>query len=304
METRGVAGVHTEKPGSSRKNLPEVASSWQAGAIGGHGPVETRPPIPDRPDGRPPAKGPWPGFGIRRVYASVGSNFPLRGFTSPIATVALAQPLQLRTATGDGPRGEETPFGAQIIDIALTFDRAARQSLVAHPDIDVPAKMTFRDASGANKKCDVRIHGKGQVLGSKRPLGGKPAFKVKLGKDDRFFGLEYLTLNNMVQDATMMREALGYHRQPALLPATGGVGHAAGGGKCVAVAPGHPQGAALIQVTCAQDAAQTWHVQRSILPIGDDRGSWGCLKYRYSRSSWSATRDRPTGPQGINEPPP
>ena len=35
-------------------------------------------------------------------------------------------------------------------------------------------------------------------------------------------------------------------------------------GKCVAVAPGNPQGAALIQVTCAQDAAQTWHVQRSI----------------------------------------
>jgi hypothetical protein len=37
-------------------------------------------------------------------------------------------------------------------------------------------------------------------------------------------------------------------------------------GKCVAVAPGGPKHAALVQVTCAQDAAQTWRVQRSIYP--------------------------------------
>ena len=37
-------------------------------------------------------------------------------------------------------------------------------------------------------------------------------------------------------------------------------------GKCVAVAPGHKEGAALVQVTCAQDAPQTWRVQRSIYP--------------------------------------
>jgi len=37
-------------------------------------------------------------------------------------------------------------------------------------------------------------------------------------------------------------------------------------GKCVAMPPGATRGAALIQVTCAQDAAQTWRVQRSIYP--------------------------------------
>jgi hypothetical protein len=37
-------------------------------------------------------------------------------------------------------------------------------------------------------------------------------------------------------------------------------------GKCLAVAPGNLKGAALVQVTCAQDAAQTWRVQRSIYP--------------------------------------
>jgi hypothetical protein len=35
-------------------------------------------------------------------------------------------------------------------------------------------------------------------------------------------------------------------------------------GKCVAIAPGNPKDAALIQVPCAEDLAQTWQVQRSI----------------------------------------
>jgi hypothetical protein len=110
----------------------------------------------------------------------------------------------------DSPRDEQTlAFGPKIIDIALTFDDAAQQSLVGAPDTGVPATMTFRDASGADKTSDVQIHIKGQT-GSRRPLDGKPAFKVKFGKDDRFFGLEHLTLNNMVQDATMVHEALGY----------------------------------------------------------------------------------------------
>ena len=145
-------------------------------------------------------------------------------FISLLATAAFAQPLRGRTASNDSPRDEQTlAFGAKIIDIALTFDAAAQQSLVAAPDTDVPAKMTFRDASGADQTYDVKIHIKGQ-LGSRRPLDGKPAFKVKLGKDDRFFGLEHLTLNNMVQDATMVHEALGYQVYEAAgvkVPTTG-----------------------------------------------------------------------------------
>lgn len=141
-----------------------------------------------------------------------------------LATAALAQPLQRGTASNGSPRAEQTlAFGATIINIALTFDAAAQRSLVADADTDVPAKMTFRDASGVDTTYEVKIHIKGQ-LGSKRPLGGKPAYKVKLGQDDRFFGLEQLTLNNMVQDATMVSEALGYQVYEAAgvkVPATG-----------------------------------------------------------------------------------
>src|SRR4029077_5667093 len=78
-------------------------------------------------------------------------------------------------------------------------------------------------ASGADKTYDVTIRIKGQK-GSKRPIHDKPAFKVKLGKGDQFFGLEQLTLNNRVQDRTMLHEALGYQVYEAAgvkVPSTG-----------------------------------------------------------------------------------
>jgi hypothetical protein len=46
--------------------------------------------------------------------------------------------------------------------------------------------------------------------GTFRPLGKKSAFKLKFAKKDRFFWLKKLTLNNMVQDASMIHETLGY----------------------------------------------------------------------------------------------
>jgi CotH protein/ricin-type beta-trefoil lectin protein len=142
---------------------------------------------------------------------------------SLLATSAFAQPVASRSGLNDVPRVEPSlAFGAKIIDIALTFDAAAEQSLLAAPDMDVPAQMIFMDASGAQKSADVKIHIKGQF--SRRRLGSKPAFKVKLDQDDRFFGLEHLTLNNMVQDPTMVHEALGYQVYEAAgvkVPATG-----------------------------------------------------------------------------------
>ena len=145
-------------------------------------------------------------------------------FTSLLATAAVAQPLRAETASNDGPReAQSLAFGATIIDIALTVDAAAQQSLVAVPETNVPATMTFRDANGADQTYDVKIHIKGHV-GSRRLLEEKPAFKVTLGHDDRFFGLEHLTLNNMVQDPTMVHEALGYQVYEAAgvkVPTTG-----------------------------------------------------------------------------------
>ena len=144
--------------------------------------------------------------------------------TAVIVAAACALLLQKGAGSGGSPTDEPgLAFGAKIIDIALTLDEAAKQSLVAAPEVGVPGQMSFRDASGADKTYDVTIHIKGGK-GSARPLDAKPAFKVKLGKDDRFFGLEQLTLNNMVQDTTMVHEALGYQVYEAAgvnVPATG-----------------------------------------------------------------------------------
>jgi len=157
--------------------------------------------------------------------AAILNRFPVK--SSRLVTlviVAAACALFLQKGARSAPLDEPSPaFGAKIIDIALTLDEASKQSLMAAPESDVPAKMSFRDASGADWTLDVTIRIKGQK-GSARPIDAKPAFKVKLGEGDRFFGLEQLTLNNMVQDRTMMHEAIGYQVYEAAgvkVPSTG-----------------------------------------------------------------------------------
>lgn len=116
--------------------------------------------------------------------------------------------LWIAGAIGCVDAGQSTAFGPRIIDLSLHIDDAAKQSLQAAPDTDIPATMTCRTIRG-DKVYDVMVHVKGQ-RGSARPFDDKPAFKIKLGKGERFLGLERLTLNNMVQDPTMLHEALGY----------------------------------------------------------------------------------------------
>jgi spore coat protein CotH len=99
-------------------------------------------------------------------------------------------------------------FGPQVIDLSLRIDDTARHSLESAPETEVPATMTYRDG-GAERSYAVTVHVKGQ-LGSGRSVNDKAAFKIKLAKGERFLGQEHLTLNNMVQDPTMLREALGY----------------------------------------------------------------------------------------------
>jgi len=58
-------------------------------------------------------------------------------------------------------------------------------------------------------RVGIRLKGHRAMQG----FDGKPAFKINLAKydkDQQLVGLKRLTLNNMVEDATMMREVLGY----------------------------------------------------------------------------------------------
>lgn len=55
----------------------------------------------------------------------------------------------------------------------------------------------------------VKVRLKGS-LGSYQPLSRKSAFKIKFGKKLPFLGLQKMTLNNMVQDQSMVHETMAY----------------------------------------------------------------------------------------------
>jgi hypothetical protein len=76
---------------------------------------------------------------------------------------------------------------------------------------DKPRKFVSADFSyGATTWKDVAVRFKGHQ--SMRGWGEKPAFKIDFGRHGqrRFLGRRSLTLNNMVEDPTMAREALAY----------------------------------------------------------------------------------------------
>lgn len=56
-------------------------------------------------------------------------------------------------------------------------------------------------------EASIRLKG---GIGSFRPITEKAAFKVKFPKKTPFFGLRKMTLNNMVQDSSMIDETLAY----------------------------------------------------------------------------------------------
>jgi CotH kinase protein/RTX calcium-binding nonapeptide repeat (4 copies) len=102
---------------------------------------------------------------------------------------------------------------AAVVEIDLTLPQESIDALNADPDEYVDGTFSLTTPSENFGPLDVGIRLKGSAIGSFRPLGGKAAFQVKLGHsvpDQQFFGLKTLTLNNMVQDPSMIHEVLAY----------------------------------------------------------------------------------------------
>ena len=93
-------------------------------------------------------------------------------------------------------------------DRVLRFDLELKPwdmaELAREPRDYVPAVLRFEDWTFE----DVQARFKGNR--AMESWSGKPAFKLRFAKKRRFFGLRRLVLNNMVEDPTMLREALGY----------------------------------------------------------------------------------------------
>jgi hypothetical protein len=116
--------------------------------------------------------------------------------------------------------------------IWTTHAAAATQSQVFDPHcvsrVDITAPQASLDALAIDPKGEyqpgtmiVNICGTEELptknitfrlkgSGSFRPLTGKASFKIKMSSPNRIDGLKSLTLNNMVQDDSMIHEALAY----------------------------------------------------------------------------------------------
>jgi len=64
------------------------------------------------------------------------------------------------------------------------------------------------EATSTPLKIEARL--KGHFNSSFRPLTDKAAFKLKFSKTERYLGLKKMTLNNMVEDPSMLHETLAY----------------------------------------------------------------------------------------------
>src|SRR3954453_8935669 len=106
--------------------------------------------------------------------------------------------------------------------IQLTLPEASYKALQGSPEGEYqPGTFSMAETDGTpdgigeySEPLEVQIRLKGS--GSFRPLGQKAAFKIKFAKKAPFRGLRKMTVNNMVQDISMVHEALSYRLFHAL----------------------------------------------------------------------------------------
>ncbi|MTA29587.1 MAG: hypothetical protein F2529_01615 [Actinobacteria bacterium] len=118
------------------------------------------------------------------------------------------------------------PLTVNQIDITMT--PAAEAALRADLRVYQPATIKLTTALGATSTYAVGVHVKGG-WGSFRSLDEKAAFKVKVNYSvpgQTIYGVKKFTLNNMVQDASMLHEAVSYRLFRALGVAAPRVGYA------------------------------------------------------------------------------
>lgn len=97
----------------------------------------------------------------------------------------------------------------QVVGIEIGLDAAAREALEVAPKEWVPATFSLSGSEGREfGPADAELKLKGNA--SFRPLGDKAAFKLKFKSGARPWGLKKITLNNMVQDPSKVRETTAY----------------------------------------------------------------------------------------------
>ena len=132
-------------------------------------------------------------------------------------------PNEPSTAAGVPRADNSWLFEPTVVhEMALTLPQASQDALASAPTTYVPATFSLTTPGARYGPYEVGVRLKGDS--TFRPLAGKAAFKVKFDhtvKGQRFHGLETLTLNNMVDDPSMVHETIAYEAFRAMgLPAS------------------------------------------------------------------------------------
>ena len=155
----------------------------------------------------------------------------LAALVLPLFNTDAASAATFTTAVvNTGQYREGTDEAAKLFDplvvnrIDLTVPQPTMDYLNAHTSGDYPgshgeyqpAAMTFTTTGPGGTttpSMQVGIRLKGGWGSGYRNMDGKPAFKVKINysvKGQRLYGLKKLTINNMLQDRSMLHEPIGY----------------------------------------------------------------------------------------------
>lgn len=140
------------------------------------------------------------------------------GAAGALIAALIAVFLWALPAVALGDEAEQIYQPSAMVEVDLTLSAEAEKSLEEEPDEDVKgtfsAWLTDGEPGGSKTELTtshpVEVHLKGHVGGSFRPITEKAAFKLKFKKTERFLGLRKMTLNNMVEDPSMIHETLAY----------------------------------------------------------------------------------------------
>jgi spore coat protein CotH len=106
-----------------------------------------------------------------------------------------------------------------MVEIDLDIPQASVDALEEEEDHSDyhPAEFSLSTPAGTpagveetSTPLKIEVKLKGHFNSSYRPLSEKAAFKLKFAKTERYLGLKKMTLNNMVEDPSMIHETLAY----------------------------------------------------------------------------------------------
>lgn len=132
---------------------------------------------------------------------------------STVCVGASCDPPQANQPSSDAAFADGLFDPTAPIEIELELDDVALATLAESPREYVPAKLRVAVGDRVDELERIGVALKGNEAGSFRTLDEKAAFKLRFDEFEdaqRLFGLKGVKLNNMVEDASSMHEAVGY----------------------------------------------------------------------------------------------